>query len=393
MIRIALFIGLLGFVVGCDISNNEVAPDQSFTKIYDDNQFSEQYYPLDIVQTPDEGFLILSERKVDGSIFNGIYVLKTDKNGSIVKVTAVPNENVHPVKQLLENNGQYYFVCMSSVNQAALLISIDAQGEVADPIAVPGAYYPLSVSLDAANFVMQSYNNADKRTVVSVFNTAGQISKQAEFDIGAGEDVEVHIINHFTRNGTQFPFQVGKTGGTYFFNGFYNYTFSLVFTNLTSGDPTGVCQGQQNLGGIGGVYPLSGNQFAISRFNFGDNYLAPTATIPTNAITSSVDIPGNTFPELTENATVVIKPFPTGGESLYASTTKSQRVVLYGFSQADGVLKGTQYLGSSSPFEIASFTFTSDGGLAVLAQTFIEGRFPRMAVFKLTKAQVDALKK
>ena len=95
---------------------------------------------------------------------------------------------------------------------------------------------------------------------------------------------------------------------------------------------------------------------------------------------------------MVENANVIIKPFPQGGDWLYASTTKSRRVVLFGFTSADGVLKGTHYLGSSSPFEISSFTFTDDGGVAVLAQSFIEGRFPRMAVFKLNKDQVEALK-
>ena len=392
MIRIASFISLLMFVIGCDINNNDIAPNKTFTRIYDDDRFGEVYYPLDIVQTKDDGFLILSERRIEGSIFTGVYLIKTDLNGAVESTSSLANDFVHPVKQLLENNGQYYFVCMGDLNQEAYLVAINDTGQMIDPVSIQGATYPLSLALDGNFFVMQSYNNTDKRTVMSVFDASGQISKQAEFSIGAGENVETPIINHFTKNGTQLPFQVGKTGSSYYFNGFYNYTFSLVFTDLSGGNPSGVCQGQQNLGGIGAVQPLTGSTFAISRFNFGDNYLAPAATIPTNEITSSVDIPGNTFPELVENARVIIKSFPDGGNWLYASTTKSRRIVLFGFTQVKGELMGTRYLGSASPFEIASFTFTTDGGVAVLTQTFVEGRFPRIAVFKLSTEEVDALK-
>ena len=52
----------------------------------------------------------------------------------------------------------------------------------------------------------------------------------------------------------------------YFFNGFFNYTFSLVFTDITSDDPIGVVQGQQDDGGFSAVTPLSGNKFAILTF-------------------------------------------------------------------------------------------------------------------------------
>jgi hypothetical protein len=389
-VGIIFLFGML-LITACDIKNNDVLPDQTFTKIYDDDRFQEEYYPLDIIQTADKGYLVLSERKIEGSIFTGVYVLKTDENGAVVTSTVMDDDFVRPIKKILFSEGMYYFVCMSNINQTVQLIPVDEQGVIGTPVPVSGTTYPLVLAADGNNFLMQSYNSADKRTVVSVFNKDGQLSQLAEFDIGAGEDVEVHIIDHLTRNGTQLPFQVGKSGASYFFNGYFNYTFSLVFTDLSDDTPEGVCQGQQNLGGIGAVQPAGANSFAISRFNFGDNYLSPNANIPTNSITSSVDLPGNTFPELEEDAIVIIEPAPNTTDWLYASTTKSKRVVLFGFSQTDATLKGTFYLGASNPYRASSIAFTEDGGMVVLGQTNVEGRFPRIVIFKLDEAQLKQI--
>ncbi|MCF6352695.1 MAG: hypothetical protein L3J06_06775 [Cyclobacteriaceae bacterium] len=386
-----LYTFLLFFVLSCDISKNDVLPTNTFTKIYDDDRFEQEYYPLDIIQTADEGFLILSELKNDQSLFTSVLVIKTDAIGSIISETEMSSPNVMPVNGWQKVGESYYFVCMNENSTTAQLVAVSEDGTLSNPLPLAGITYPLAVTSDGTQLTILSYDNRNAQSVISVASTTGQISQQKGYTIGAGVDVEKPIIDHLTRNGDILPFRVGQTKeGLFYFNGFYNYTFSLVFTNFGD-DPTGVCQGQLSQGGISEVASLGNNIFGIARFNFGDNYIAPLATIPTNATTSSTDLEGNTFPEMENKSKVKLLDVGTEGKWLYTTTTQANQVVLYGFNQTDGTILGTSYLGNGNPYTMASVITTLDGGIAVLAQTSLEGRFRRIAIFKRDKAFLDGL--
>jgi hypothetical protein len=254
-----------------------------------------------------------------------------------------------------------------------------------------GGSYPSAAYKDEGNFVLLRYDQISKQSVVTVMSPAGSVIRSMGFTIGAGDGVEEKFISHFLRTGRQFPFQVGKTAsGQYFFNGFYNYNFSLVFTNLSTSNPTGIAIGQQDQGGFSSVYPLEGNNYAAARFNFGDNYLLPTATINSTGISQIVDLEGNNLIELATNAAVKIIVMPVNGKSiiLYGSNTRSKQISLLGYDRATGKFLGSRYLGFSNAFEIAAMTLTADGGLAICGTTYLAGRFPRICLFKLSKEEL-----
>jgi hypothetical protein len=376
----------------CDISNNEADPAATFAKIYDDQRFEQEYYPLSIIQSSDDGFLILSELKNDNSLFTSVYVLKTDAAGNIEQATVLPAPNGLPVPGWSVINGQYYFVCMNTSSFLAQVVAVDPDGSVGTPQVINGITYPLVSAPDGNSILLLSYNNLDGNSVLSQVGTDGSISRLAQYSIGAGVDVEKPIIDHLTRNGPKLPFSVGRSGGsTYYFNGLYNYTFSMVFTSFGD-DPTGVCQGQLSLGGISAVHSLGGNNYAIARYNFGANFINPAVQISANALSSSVDLGGNTFPEIETDAIVAIREHEESQNLIYGTHTNSRRLVLYGYTAEDGSITGTQYLGAGNPYLFADFTFTSDGGIAILSQVALEGRFPRIALFKRDAGFVKKLK-
>jgi len=144
-------------------------------------------------------------------------------------------------------------------------------GEVTQTINVGGTY-PAAAAADNGSFLLLSYDNVNKQSVVSLVSASGSVSASKGFSIGQGDAVEAPIINHFIRNGRQFPFQVGNTVG-HTFSMVFQLPFSLVFTDLTSAAPLGVVQGQQAEGGLSQVLPLTGATYATARFSFGDNYL------------------------------------------------------------------------------------------------------------------------
>jgi hypothetical protein len=383
---------LLGLLFSCARDSDPALDKANFTRIYDNNKFNGSYFPIDLKQTPDGGYLILAERRLVNSSFSGTYLLKVDEFGKFISELEVPSNQVAPIGPLLEADGKYYFFSMEPGNYQTQLSEVDLKGTVTKTTLVGGSY-PSAAYKDNSDgsFVLLRYDNTTKQSVVTVMNPTGSVSKSMGFTIGAGDGVEEKFISHFLRTGRQFPFQVGRTAnGQYFFNGFYNYNFSLVFSSLATSNPTGIAIGQQEQGGFSCVFPLEGNNYAAARFNFGDNYLLPSATINSAGISQIVDLEGNNLLELSSNAKVKVINLPLNAKSviLFASNTRGKQISLFGYDRTTGKLVGSKYLGFSNAYEIASLTSTSDGGLAVCGTTYVAGRFPRICLFKLSKEEL-----
>lgn len=380
-------------VLSCVEETTPELEEQKFTRIFDNNQFHASNTPIDAAQTPDGGYLILSSRRLTDSDFSGVYLMKVNERGVFVTDLEVEEEFVNPIGDLMFIDGYYYFFCMDELAVQAHIAKVSPDlAEVTITPVSSGLSYPSAASLDGVNFLLLSYDHVEKTSVLSLINTGGSVVASKGFDIGIGEDVEEPIINHFIGTGTKFPFIAGRIpGGHYFFNGFYNYTFSLVFTDLNQDDPVGVVQGQHDDGGFSAVRHIASTKFAASRFNFGDNYLLPNVILPSTSITSTVDYTGNTLPELVPNANVRIVRTTIGGVNtlVFASDTKAKQIALLLYDEATGALMGSHYLGFSNPFEVASVIQTEDQGLLVCGTTYLAGRFPRICLFKLSKEEVE----
>jgi len=385
------FFAILFAAIGLTSCKNEADPaaDKNFfTKFYDNYNFNVAYTPYDAVQTSDGGYIVMGMKRVIDSTNNPgvIYLMKTDEFGAFVSDVELDEGLVTPAPALLNVNGKFYFFCMSVEGLSTQLIEVDEKGTVAQQLNVGGSY-PLAAEVDGTNLLLLSYDVTTKETVMSKVTTDGARKDTKSFSIGAGDGPEEPIMNHILKTGRQLPFQAGKTtNGLYFFNGFYNYTLSVVFTDLTADSPLGVVQGNQDDGGMSSLLSLAGGKFAAARFNYGDNYFLPQATLATGGTSSTAELKGNAFPELQPNAPVTIINATINGNPriIYGSNTKGKQIALFGYNPADGTFVGSKYIGFSNAFEIASLTPTADGGLLVLGTTYIAGRFPRICLFKLS---------
>lgn len=388
---ITLFLLSLGGLFSCDIEERNPSEQFSFLRIYEDSRFDASYLPLDIIQTADSGYLILSARRIRTSDFSGIQVIRVDKQGFFQREQSLEEEWVHPVKSWIAGSNGYHFVGMNATNLQAHIFDVSDSGVVASPRAIGGITYPLYLSQQGNSTLLLSYNSFDKLTVLSQLNAAGNVGASRAYSIGAGDGVDKPIIEHFTRTGRQLPFFCGSNEQGPYFNGFFNYTLSLVFANLGQDNPRGVIQGQQERGGIGAVLPLGGGNFALSVFNFGDNYFNPLESLPTTGLSQATDFAKNPMAELVPDAPVRLLEHNHKGSRilLYASNTKRGEIMLAAYDAGSGALVGTKYLGFSNPFEIASIRSTLDGGLAVLGTTYSTGRFARICLFKLAEEDLD----
>ena len=384
-----IILASVGFVFSCSEESNPTFDTDNFTAIFDNNKFETSYFPIDIRETPDGGYLVLGGRRLNDSNFTGIYLLKADKFGNFVKEIEVDETSVNPIANLTTFQGKYYFFCMDPMTQVAQIADVDPELAAVTITPVQGGLtYPSAASFVDNSFVLLSYDNGNKESIISLVSISGGVQASKGYSIGTGEDIEEPIINHFIRTGRQYPFEAGKVSSNlYFFNGFYNYTFSLVFTNISSDDPVGVVQGQQDDGGFSAVTSLGGTRFASSRFNFGDNFILPNKDLATSGNSSSTDLGGYSLPEMVENAKVKILRATVDNKDvlIYGTDTKSKQIGLLFYEETSGTFLNSRYLGFSNPFEIANLIQTADGGLAVCGTTYLAGRFPRICIFKLSK--------
>jgi len=373
----------------CDISDNDALPKESFLKIFDDDSFEASFIPIDVKETSKGDFIVLGATRLEESDFTGIFLIKTDSDGQFITQLDLPSDLIHPIGDLIEIDNKFYFAAMNNISWQANIIEVSTDSLTINSSPIGGLSYPLHLKQEGSELILLSYDNDDKNSVISVIDQTGAVLNSQALTIGAGADVEAPIIEHFTRSGRQLPFFVGKTEGIYFFNGFYNYTLSLVFTDLNGDGEDGVLQGQRDDGGISAALHLDGSRFAFSRFNFGDNYLLPASNVEVFGTTSSTDMEGNPFPELIPNAPVVIKSVEINGDevTLYASNTKGGQIVLLAYNN-NGDLLGSKYIGFSTPYEISDFTQTADGGLAITGTVYVAGRFARVFLNKLSKEEL-----
>jgi hypothetical protein len=151
-----------------------------------------------------------------------------------------------------------------------------------------------------------------------------------------------------------------------------------------------VINGFRDESAISSVRYLDGNTFALSRFDHGENFINPKIDLNTTGTGISSDLAGNQHPEMTPNAKVYSQIINVNGKevTLFATSTKGGQILLYAYDAINGTLVGTHHLGRLNPYEAIDFAATADGGLAVLGNTFVNGRFSRITLIKLSEKQL-----
>ena len=374
----------------CGSDNDTLEPAISFTRIYDDPQFSSEYDPLDVLATEDGGYLLLAATESWNP-----YLVKTNEDGQVVWHGSVDPAYVNPLAQLLVVNDSIYLVCMNEVTLATEILQVNLNEQTAQPsTTLETIQYPLGVSQTPdGSLLVLGYNRESRSSTLHKLSASFSTEWSAEYPIE--EDVEEDIIDHLSRTGPQFPFFTGASadGNTYYFNGFSNYTLSLNFVNPGSGELTGTLNGFRRESYVSAAHHVSGNQFALARRTFQVSTLLPSTEVNYQAVANSGDIAANDFPEIASESRLMVKTTELLGKPtiVYGAHTKTQQLVFYFYDQEAGTLLATYHLGMTNPYQLGNFIFTEDGGLVVLAETFLMGRFSRLCLFKLSPEEVKQI--
>ena len=376
-------------LAACDIADNEVEPGVSFVQVYDDRSFTADYDPLDVVQTADGGYLSLAATNA----WN-VYLFQTDADGAFVWETKADEAFVNPLEKLVQLGDQYYVFAMNEVTLATVALPVSSDGSSDSSfVEMNEIQYPLDViTTPEGELLVLGYDREARSSTLHKLGADFSVIWEKEYAVE--EDMEEEIIRHLSRTGRRLPFFVGTTadGSAYYFNGLANYTLGLNFVNPGNGDLTGTLNGFRDDEFISAAQHLGGSQYALARNGFGISTLLPRTEVNQQGIASSTDLVANDFPEIDQNARIIVKEVEQAGRQVivYGTHTKKRQLILYAFDKDSGTLIGTRYIGQTNPYQLGNFTMTEDGGMVVLAETFISGRFSRPCLFKLSPDEVRA---
>lgn len=382
-----LFLLAFGFAfMGC---KDDYKPEESFIKVYDDQNLNRDYFPLSIKRTSDNGYLILSAYNN-----SSIHLLKADEVGNFLWETDLPSNYINAIPNLIERNGDLYFVCMDALSFFSYMMKVDESSQIAIQFQVfQDIQYPLAVADNQNSVYIQNYERLTFETGVFKLNsTLDQIQNSGYVDINV--DVEDKVFNHLNYSGERFPFFISSTPEADYLvvNGFHNYSFSAFFMD-DSLEFSGVYSGAAFDGSLNAILPLGGNQFSLARYSFSDLYLNPNATLDPTTIDIAESIPATWNSELDVDSPILIRTVSINASeyAVYLATTKSNQLVLNFYVKGTNELAGSKYLGESVPLKACDFSETADGGMMILAQVTMMSSFNRIATIKLSKEELESL--
>ncbi|MCC5930103.1 MAG: hypothetical protein JJU28_12710 [Cyclobacteriaceae bacterium] len=377
---------LMLFISACDIEDSQPKVDAGFLRIYDDGTFETRYFPVDMVQTPDSGFAILSAEN-DWQT----YFMKVDKQGNFEWEIHLPDKYVNPIRGMYLADSVLHFYCMDKIALGTYLLQVSPlSGQVQELRFFPSLLYPLAAKpLPDRTTLLLSYNRDETSSRFSKISST--FAEQWGENYNVFQDVEEDLIIHLKRLGRRIPFFVGASQSRYFWNGFYNFNLSLVFSNPSNGAETGLISGFRSQSGMSAALPLEGNRYFFTRFNFNEHFIINGQSINENSIQFGGDLASVLQPEIRDQAQVFVSDISIRGSSyrLMATDTKRGQILLAFYDASATNLLGLKYLGRNNPYEIAGLTKTLDGGLAVLGTTYLAGRFPRICLFKISPRELE----
>jgi hypothetical protein len=400
-----LWLGLTLGLTGCGLRNDEVAPTEEFSKIYNNPAF-DNIVALDAQQTADGGYIILGYLvRESGNGQRVPYLLKVSPTGQAEWDTNAQAEFgglANPVGQLRVQGDEYTFLCAQAgqlvlvrVHEARRRPEVVRQlgGSAARPLfaqpTADGGLLLLATQPNCAPLAGQATQLIKTDASLAPVLTRcypGALGNQGS--LGNAAD-EFAYAGEVTIRGRRL----------FFFQAWLNDEWTLTFVDAASGDlvqsyaftdPVSRVKTLPN-----GFLPLGETAFATAFTNNTTVLLNARATLlsPSPTDDTRFSAPGDPFHELRPDRRVPIRTMRVGGREVvaFAAPARNNQIAVFLFQAGTSNLRGRTYLGSTNPYVPNALLQTADGGLAVVGTTTVAGRFARIVLIKLSAGDLANL--
>jgi hypothetical protein len=397
-----LWLFILAF--SCDISKNDIKPAEGFTKIYDLDSAQYNHHAIDIEQMPDGGYLFLGYDLQEQA---STIIVRVDNEGK-VKWQKNIQTYFNPISDLMKLGNEYYFVSSRAITFEMVVLKVnDINQQVEEVASLNENKRPLAACATPDNGILiQTYDFIDNQTVIIKLGADFQLDAsfsndgKESFEVSEPDLMNERIDNHLTFQGDRLPFFVSyiksNTGlVSYVFNGVNKYDISLTAISPSTGGIKGSFDGFRYKKVATTYTDLGNGSAAIAKFDGIFNYFSPSVKLNdlvSGQIFNISDLePAIKRPEIVAGSEVRSQMLNINGRNVvvYVADLANNKIGLYVYDASNGAFIGQKYLGYSFATKLGSITTTNDGGMAILCQTLVSGRFGRLCLFKLSKAQVE----
>lgn len=387
---------LLLALISCDSKKNEAIPELGFKKIVGSSEYSGRFYPWDLKETTDNGFISLSSS--NSSQFKNILITKIDKEGELEWEIADSSTFVNPVGEIFEQNGSFYIFAMQRVtlNTHLLKINIDSK-TLEDVQSYADFLYPISASRVPGGFIVQCFDRDAQR--IRLMKTDNNFTEEWRERYSVFEDPN-EFNSHLTLE-NRLPFFTGYVGtensaSYYYFGGMYSFTLTTAFVNTADGSLVKRIAGFRYDAGVSNLLNLSENNFFLTKHNVSKETSVlkdQEIDIASGGILNAQnDLPENIDFEISSDARNVLKKIRLNNKDLIVHATESKNLeTILNFYNESGTKITTKRIGSDSAYLLGNLIPTSDGGLMVLCHTFIAGRLSRLVFIKIPQEEIEQL--
>ncbi|GAB3330719.1 hypothetical protein GCM10027429_08410 [Marivirga atlantica] len=381
--RSLLIIVLVFLLVACSDKPESFLPNEKFNSIFENPSEGVNYEPLDIIQTEDNGYLILAESALDA-----VFIMKITSLGQLAWSTTMPATFENPVADLIFNEGKYYFIASTQADQTATLIEVDDFNQSVTPTqrTYVGYRNPLAFGrMNPENFLLLNYNDTTGPVLSKIQSGFGQ-EWARRYDSTA---IEIDAIDEI-RNNTSANFFVGgfDNGENTYFHSLRTNGYALTFTD-EQGIETGKVSGTSEDKVIS--YAYLGNQAgAINYVVNGNSFFQLAMPLQNNDSISLNQVGGESLIDKTENdnAQIINTEVVATANIINLYGTVDGRIKWTNYAVGSGSIQQIDYVGGNDPLKVKKAIGTRDGGIAILAKITIAGSRERIAVQKIPREEL-----
>jgi hypothetical protein len=150
-----------------------------------------------------------------------------------------------------------------------------------------------------------------------------------------------------------------------------------------------ILQGYKDQKGVSSLINNPSGDFSISQFSSNGIKISPKVELNTQTFSSLDNVVGFDIVEFSKQNIVISKPIDVNGEqlNLFASPSNNNYSVVY-FYRSDGSFYNSLRVGSSNKHQISDVISTSDQGLVTCGTVYLDGKLPRVFIYKYSTKEM-----
>lgn len=383
MKNILLILSVLVLASSCREELIEFTPTEKFNSIFDNPSEGLNYTPLDVIETDDGGYLVLSKLANES-----IFVLKISNRGDFQWSRQMEPQFVKAVANLIKMGDNYYFIGSTLPDYTSTLFEINDLGQSIEAVRTYNAYRnPLAFNeLTPESFLLMTYNDTTG-TVLSKILDGFAMEWARRYDNIQNADQKLESFQNSNR--TDFFVGSYNSGSVIYFNSLRNEGMNLTYTDNQGIETGKIRSSQRDM--INSVTSINGGGSLALNYTFRNQayFINDYQAIVNDSINLQV-IGGEILPDRLNIQNAISASISVGTVEylINAYSTLDGRIKLNFYNSQNGEQVAIKYLGGIDPLEVVEIIPTADEGMAILSKITIAGSKERINLMKVPKEEI-----